>query len=112
MFLFHSPDFSSFSVGHFFFQQPIVSFQVAMEAGKLKKMSAYVFQDDVILGTMTVREAITMSAKLRLPADMAEAEKLQKVCGSSVELCRCDDICVCRWKTRFDFCICRTVRTL
>ena len=33
----------------------------------VSKLSGFVYQDDVILPTMTVREAITMSAHLRLP---------------------------------------------
>ena len=45
----------------------------------LKKVSAFVFQDDVILETMTVREAITMSALLRLPASTSKKEREQRV---------------------------------
>ena len=33
----------------------------------MKSFSGFVFQDDVILATMTVEEALKMSAKLRLP---------------------------------------------
>ncbi|KAJ3217270.1 ATP-binding cassette sub- G member 1 [Dinochytrium kinnereticum] len=45
----------------------------------IKKISGFVFQDDVILATMTVREAITMSATLRLPDTISEADKKAKV---------------------------------
>ncbi|KAI8805477.1 P-loop containing nucleoside triphosphate hydrolase protein [Cladochytrium replicatum] len=45
----------------------------------MKKVSGFVFQDDVILATMTCREAITMSALLRLPKKMTLAEKLNRV---------------------------------
>ncbi|KAJ3411273.1 ATP-binding cassette sub- G member 1 [Chytridiales sp. JEL 0842] len=45
----------------------------------IKKISGFVFQDDVILATMTVREAITMSAILRLPNSIPEGEKMRLV---------------------------------
>jgi ABC-type multidrug transport system ATPase subunit len=45
----------------------------------MRKMSAFVFQDDVILSTMTVREAILLSARLRLPGAMPLAEKRARV---------------------------------
>jgi ABC-type multidrug transport system ATPase subunit len=45
----------------------------------LKKVSAFVFQDDVILETMTVREAITMSALLRLPSSVSKKEREQRI---------------------------------
>ncbi|KAI9140959.1 ABC-2 type transporter-domain-containing protein [Paraphysoderma sedebokerense] len=41
----------------------------------VKQTSGFVHQDDVVLGTMTVEEAIFMSAKLRLPKKMSIAEK-------------------------------------
>jgi ABC-type multidrug transport system ATPase subunit len=41
-------------------------------------VSAYVQQDDCILATSTVREAIVMSALLRLPQDMEHEKKLEK----------------------------------
>jgi ATP-binding cassette subfamily G (WHITE) protein 1 len=46
---------------------------------KLKKICGYVQQDDVILDTMTVREAITMAALLRLPRAMSLDAKLARV---------------------------------
>ncbi|KAL7748177.1 hypothetical protein RI367_006361 [Sorochytrium milnesiophthora] len=45
----------------------------------MKKVSGFVHQDDVVLGTMTVTEAITMSAKLRLPPTVSLAEKEKRV---------------------------------
>ncbi|KNE59398.1 hypothetical protein AMAG_03681 [Allomyces macrogynus ATCC 38327] len=46
---------------------------------EIKKVSGFVHQDDVVLGTMTVLEAITMSAKLRLPHTLSPEDKDQKV---------------------------------
>lgn len=45
----------------------------------LKQVSEFVFQDDLIFETMTVREAITMSATLRLPSHVTKAERRQRV---------------------------------
>jgi ATP-binding cassette subfamily G (WHITE) protein 1 len=45
----------------------------------IKKISGFVFQDDLILGTMTVKEAISMSATLRLPKEMSAEEKNKRV---------------------------------
>eukprot|EP00456_Euglypha_rotunda_P056406 TRINITY_DN46359_c0_g1_i1.p1 TRINITY_DN46359_c0_g1~~TRINITY_DN46359_c0_g1_i1.p1 ORF type:complete len:209 (+),score=31.41 TRINITY_DN46359_c0_g1_i1:143-769(+) len=45
----------------------------------LSQISGYVQQDDIILDTMTVREAITMSALLRLPTEMPQDQKLDRV---------------------------------
>ncbi|KAJ3121728.1 ABC transporter G member 24, partial [Physocladia obscura] len=47
--------------------------------GNMKKVSGFVFQDDCILATMTVKEAITMSAILRLPESMSLEDKMQAV---------------------------------
>ncbi|KAI9347308.1 ABC-2 type transporter-domain-containing protein [Obelidium mucronatum] len=47
--------------------------------GNMNKVSGFVFQDDVILATMTVKEAITMSALLRLPHEMSTESKLESV---------------------------------
>ena len=52
---------------------------VEINPTKMKDLSGFVFQDDVILDTMTVREAITMSAKLRLPKEISEKEKTERV---------------------------------
>ena len=45
----------------------------------IKSVSGFVFQDDVILSTMTVKEAITMAALLRLPKTMSRSAKLGRV---------------------------------
>ena len=45
----------------------------------IKKISGFVFQDDIILKTMTVKEALYMSALLRLPETIPNEEKENKV---------------------------------
>lgn len=45
----------------------------------IKKISGFVFQDDIILKTMTVKEALYMSALLRLPETISNEEKENKV---------------------------------
>ena len=45
----------------------------------MKKISGFVFQDDIILKTMTVKEALYMSALLRLPEIISNEEKENKV---------------------------------
>ena len=45
----------------------------------IKKRAGFVFQDDVILNTMTVKEALYMSALLRLPENISNEEKMNKV---------------------------------
>lgn len=45
----------------------------------MRKLRAFVFQDDVMMGTMTVREVIRMSARLRLPQSMSNEEKENRV---------------------------------
>ena len=47
----------------------------AMDTDSMSEHIGFVFQDDVILETMTIREAISMSATLRLPGSMTQAEK-------------------------------------
>lgn len=46
---------------------------------EMKEISGFVFQDDVILETMTVREALFMSAKLRLPQSLSDSDKMKRV---------------------------------
>ncbi len=48
---------------------------IDITASKMRKISGFVHQEDVIMSTMTPREAIRMSAKLRLPESMSDAEK-------------------------------------
>lgn len=43
------------------------------------KISCYVLQQDVLLSSSTVREAITLSALLKLPMSMSKAQKLARV---------------------------------
>ena len=45
----------------------------------MKRISGFVFQDDIILRTMTVKEALYMSALLRLPETISDEEKKNKV---------------------------------
>ena len=45
----------------------------------IKKISGFVFQDDVILRTMTVSEALYMSALLKLPETISKEEKINRV---------------------------------
>ena len=45
----------------------------------IKEISGFVFQDDVILSTMTVTEALYMSALLRLPKEITNEEKMNRV---------------------------------
>ncbi|ORZ41275.1 P-loop containing nucleoside triphosphate hydrolase protein [Catenaria anguillulae PL171] len=55
----------------------------AATGADVKKVSGYVTQEDIVLGTMSVREAITMSARLRLPR-MSEQDreiKVQEIMG-------------------------------
>ncbi len=49
------------------------------------KVSGFVYQDDVILPTMTVEEALMMSARLRLPGHLSEAQ-LKERCHEMLEL--------------------------
>lgn len=46
---------------------------------EIKERSGFVFQDDLIMATMTVREAIQFSANLRLPREVQAAERTQRV---------------------------------
>ncbi|KAJ3109158.1 ATP-binding cassette sub- G member 1 [Phlyctochytrium planicorne] len=50
-----------------------------MSGAEIRTLSGFVFQDDVIFPTMTVREAITMSAHLRLPTEMPDHERSRRV---------------------------------
>uniref|UniRef100_A0A671UQ64 ATP-binding cassette, sub-family G (WHITE), member 2a n=1 Tax=Sparus aurata TaxID=8175 RepID=A0A671UQ64_SPAAU len=51
----------------------------APQPPNFKCLSGYVVQDDVVMGTLTVRENFTFSAALRLPASISQKEKDQKV---------------------------------
>ncbi|KAG8092096.1 hypothetical protein GUJ93_ZPchr0012g20089 [Zizania palustris] len=64
--------------------------------------AAYVTQDDNLIGTLTVRETISYSARLRLPDKMPTEEKRALVDGTIVEmgLQDCADTVVGNWHLR------------
>ncbi|XP_076581084.1 broad substrate specificity ATP-binding cassette transporter ABCG2-like [Chaetodon auriga] len=51
----------------------------APQPPNFKCLSGYVVQDDVVMGTLTVRENFSFSAALRLPTSISQREKEQKV---------------------------------
>ncbi|XP_061524991.1 broad substrate specificity ATP-binding cassette transporter ABCG2 [Phycodurus eques] len=51
----------------------------ASQPPNFKCLSGYVVQDDVVMGTLTVRENFSFSAALRLPSSVSQAVKEQKV---------------------------------
>ncbi|NWR88189.1 ABCG2 protein, partial [Furnarius figulus] len=51
----------------------------APQPANFKCTSGYVVQDDVVMGTLTVRENLTFSAALRLPKSVKEKEKEERV---------------------------------
>ncbi|KAM8881912.1 LOW QUALITY PROTEIN: broad substrate specificity ATP-binding cassette transporter ABCG2-like [Synchiropus picturatus] len=51
----------------------------APQPPNFKCLSGYVVQDDVVMGTLTVRENFTFSAALRLPSSISLSEKTQMV---------------------------------
>ncbi|NXW51710.1 ABCG2 protein, partial [Nyctiprogne leucopyga] len=51
----------------------------APQPANFKCTSGYVVQDDVVMGTLTVRENLKFSAALRLPKSVKEQEKNQRV---------------------------------
>ncbi|KAF6994573.1 hypothetical protein CFC21_011243 [Triticum aestivum] len=63
---------------------------------------AYVTQDDNLIGTLTVRETISYSARLRLPDNMPMEEKRALVEGTIVEmgLQDCADTVIGNWHLR------------
>ncbi|KAH7277149.1 hypothetical protein KP509_39G036200 [Ceratopteris richardii] len=64
--------------------------------------AAYVTQEDNLIGTLTVRETITYSAKLRLPDRMPKYEKLNIIDGviSEMGLQDCADTPIGNWHMR------------
>jgi len=46
---------------------------------RMRRISCFVQQEDVVMQTMTVKEAITLSAFLRLPKTLSKAEKMMRV---------------------------------
>ncbi|MBN3315629.1 ABCG2 protein, partial [Atractosteus spatula] len=51
----------------------------APQPPNFKCISGYVVQDDVVMGTLTVRENLQFSAALRLPRSVSETEKVRRV---------------------------------
>eukprot|EP00118_Oscarella_pearsei_P017735 m.178311 g.178311 ORF g.178311 m.178311 type:complete len:266 (+) comp39173_c0_seq10:79-876(+) len=47
--------------------------------GNFKLLSGYVVQDDIVMGTLTVRENLSFSAALRLPQSVSKEEKESRV---------------------------------
>ncbi|KAJ1702101.1 hypothetical protein LUZ63_001880 [Rhynchospora breviuscula] len=74
--------------------------------GRKAKLSfgtaAYVTQDDTLIGTLTVRETILYSARLRLPDKMSREEKRALVEGTITEmgLQDCADTVIGNWHLR------------
>ncbi|KAJ8506140.1 hypothetical protein OPV22_007026 [Ensete ventricosum] len=74
--------------------------------GRKTKLSfgtaAYVTQDDTLIGTLTVREMISYSARLRLPDKMPRKEKRALVEGTIMEmgLQDCADTVIGNWHLR------------
>ena len=66
------------------------------------EFQAYVTQEDVLLGTLTVRETITYSANLRLPNTMTKGEIDDVVEATIMEmgLQECSDRVVGNWHLR------------
>lgn len=65
-------------------------------------MQAYVTQENVLLGTLTVRETITYSAHLRLPTTMSK-EEVAAVVETTIEemgLQECADRAIGNWHLR------------
>ncbi|XP_010269756.1 PREDICTED: ABC transporter G family member 15-like [Nelumbo nucifera] len=65
-------------------------------------VAAYVTQEDVLMGTLTVRETITYSAHLRLPTTMSKEEINAVVDGTIMEmgLQECADKLIGNWHLR------------
>nr|KAJ0200318.1 hypothetical protein LSAT_V11C600308510 [Lactuca sativa] len=63
---------------------------------------AYVTQEDILLGTLTVKETITYSAKLRLPGDLTKSQLNDIVEGTIIEmgLQDCTDKLIGNWHLR------------
>ncbi|XP_077575547.1 broad substrate specificity ATP-binding cassette transporter ABCG2d [Stigmatopora nigra] len=74
----------------------------APQPPNFKCLSGYVVQDDVVMGTLTVRENLRFSAALRLPAGVSEREKDSRVDQMIAELglSKVADCEVGAWTTR------------
>lgn len=49
------------------------------QPANFRLMSGYVVQDDVVMGTLTIRENLRFSADLRLPKDLSSRERAEQV---------------------------------
>lgn len=49
------------------------------QPSNFRLMSGYVVQDDVVMGTLSIRENLRFSADLRLPRGLSSAEKEARV---------------------------------
>ncbi|EME31653.1 ABC transporter, ATP-binding protein isoform 2 [Galdieria sulphuraria] len=49
------------------------------DPGSFKKLSAYVMQDDHMFADLTIEEQISISANLRLPSSISDAEKKRRI---------------------------------
>ncbi|XP_062311062.1 broad substrate specificity ATP-binding cassette transporter ABCG2 [Osmerus eperlanus] len=58
----------------------------APQPPNFKCLSGYVVQDDVVMGTLTVRENFAFSAALRLPSSVSQQEKQDKVSSLILQL--------------------------
>ena len=70
----------------------IVSGEVVIRGNpveEIKEVSGFVFQDDVILATMTVEEALKMSAELRLSPEIDKNDRVERmILATSLEKAR------------------------
>ncbi|KAJ0845689.1 putative ABC-type xenobiotic transporter [Helianthus annuus] len=75
---------------------------MARRINKEMVLSAYVTQEDVLMGTLTVRETITYSAYLRLPTTFSNEEVKDIIEGTIMEmgLEDCSDTLVGNWHLR------------
>ena len=60
-----------------------VTGEILIDGSELKdsyqRMTGYVFQDDILMGTLSVRECLMFSADLRLPSCVPHSEKVERV---------------------------------
>ncbi|MCL7033146.1 hypothetical protein MKW94_024518 [Papaver nudicaule] len=50
-----------------------------LKSGVVKKISAYVMQDDLLYPTLTVEETLMFSAEFRLPRSLSKEKKMERV---------------------------------
>jgi hypothetical protein len=75
---------------------------VTMVVRVMLQVQAYVTQDDILTGTLTVRETIRYSAQLQLPSSMSRTQKNEMVEQTIAEmgLRTCSDTKVGNWHLR------------